>query len=101
MTIVYLGIAWIVGIWLGAATESPPWLWLSLGITTLLLAVIFRKHKQQKLGLVLIAFICLGAGRYISSQIRIDQDHIAYYIGQQEVTVTGLVDQEPDIFDRY
>ena len=101
MTIVYLGIAWLIGVWLGAATEGPLWLWLSLGIAGLVLAFVFRKQNQQRLWLALSAFIFLGAVRYISSQIHIDPDHVAFYNGQGEITITGLVTQEPEVYDRF
>ncbi len=100
MTIIYVGIAWLVGLAVGALTAGPLWSWLAIGLGALLMALLFRRHPEPRRWLVLLAFFCLGAARYESAAPTIDPDHVAYYNDAGEVIVTGTVIEEPAVRDQ-
>lgn len=102
MAIVYLGIAWFAGIWLAATWPQLPWfVWLVGMLGGVVLALWARRH-DVRLGLAVacLAAAAAGGGRYSLSVPTIDEAHVAYYNDAQEVTLTGLVVDEPDVRDR-
>jgi competence protein ComEC len=100
MTIIYVGIAWLVGLVAAAMTAGPLWLWLAIGIGALLAAVLLRHHPEPRRWLVLVAFFCLGAARYESAAPTIDPGHVAYFNGTGEVVLIGAVAEEPVVRDQ-
>ncbi len=100
MTIIYLGIAWLVGIALGAALDLPLWSWLISGFAAFLLALAFRRQRPA-LYLLLLGVLLLGAARLTFASRPINETHVANFNGTGEVVLTGLVVEEPDIRDRY
>jgi competence protein ComEC len=100
MTIIYVGIAWLVGLAVGATTAGPLWSWLAIGVGALFMALIFRRHPEPRRWLVLLAFFCLGAARYESAAPTIDADHVAYYNDSGEAILTGTVAGEPVVRDQ-
>ena len=100
MTIIYLGIAWLVGIALGAALDLPLWSWLISGLVACLLASLFHRHRPA-LYLVLLGALLLGAARLTLASLPIGESHVAHFNGASELILTGLVVEEPDIRDRY
>lgn len=100
MTLLYLSVAWLIGIALGASLDMPPEMFLWLALPPAGGALIWRRKSQARLlsacGLVLVA----GALRYSLVVPHFDRGTIAHYNGQKEVTVRGLVADEPDIRDR-
>ncbi|MGB3716113.1 MAG: ComEC family competence protein, partial [Candidatus Promineifilaceae bacterium] len=100
MIIIFLGIAWLLGLWIASLSNGSPWFWLAAGVVTLVLAIVFRRKKRMGLVLGIVAFLCLGAGRSESAATQIDAGHIAHYNGLNDVVLTGLVDDEPELHDR-
>ncbi|HSG15521.1 MAG TPA: DNA internalization-related competence protein ComEC/Rec2 [Anaerolineae bacterium] len=100
MTIIYVGIAWLVGLAAAAMTAGPLWLWLTIGVGALLAALLLRHHPEPRRWLVLVAFFCLGAARYESAAPIIDPDHIANYNDAGEVILIATVAEEPMIRDQ-
>jgi competence protein ComEC len=100
MTIIYVGIAWLVGLVVGAMTAGPLWSWLAIGLGALLMALLFRRHPEPRRWLVLLAFFCLGAARYESAAPTIDPDHVSFYNDTGEVVVIGTVTEEPAVRDQ-
>ena len=101
MTIIYLGIAWLIGIGLGAALDGPLWLWLALGVGGVVLAIIFHRQSEARLWLILLGALGLGAARYGFAETQIDENHIAFYNGMEEIVLTGVVTDEPAVSDRW
>ncbi|MFQ5401159.1 MAG: DNA internalization-related competence protein ComEC/Rec2 [Anaerolineae bacterium] len=100
MTIVYLGIAWLAGIWLASLVEWPLVSWLVVaGIGASGSALL--RHRRRA-GLMLLIFVGLGLGgaRTVTAVSPITSAHIASYNEAGEVTLTGLVVDEPDVRDR-
>ncbi|MCI0397696.1 MAG: ComEC/Rec2 family competence protein [Chloroflexi bacterium] len=99
MTIIYLAVAWFLGLWLAATAGRPGWLW---GLAAAMaLAATLATHRQplQRLALACLAFFFLGGVRYVAAVPAIDDSQVAFYNGQ-EVTLVGLVVEEPDIRDQ-
>lgn len=100
MAVIYVGIAWLIGLGLGALSESSMWLWLVVGVTGLVGAFIFRGYPKARLGLILISVLGLGAARYTAALPDLESpDQVAYYTDRGEVIIAGLVSGEPVIHD--
>jgi competence protein ComEC len=100
MIIIFLGIAWLLGLWIASLSNVSPWVWIAAGVVTLVLAIVFRRKKRMGLIFGMVAFLSFGAGRSESAVTQIDAGHIAHYNGLNDVVVTGLVDDEPELHDR-
>ncbi|MBE2198016.1 MAG: DNA internalization-related competence protein ComEC/Rec2 [Anaerolinea sp.] len=100
MTLVYLGIGWLIGIWLASIVDAPLWAWLVGGALGLIGALVAR--RQPRLSLLLMGLLGVGWGgaRYITAVPAITPAHIAYYNDSDTLTFVGLVADEPDIRDR-
>lgn len=99
MQFLVLTIFWLLGIVLGAKTDWPWSMWAGLFGIGLIAAVLLRWRPRFWLAAAGVVFLAAGGGRYFLAQPTINGQHIAFYNGQ-EVTVTGLVIEEPDIRDR-
>lgn len=96
MRLVYLGLAWILGIGLGTR-YSPPWLALALLVGgSLLFSVIFRHRKSW-----VWAGICLALlfGGWLRSQAIPEGDALMAYRGFYDLR--GVVAADPDVRDPY
>ncbi|MCP4424936.1 MAG: DUF4131 domain-containing protein, partial [Chloroflexi bacterium] len=101
MFVVYLGTAWFFGLWLASGVMLDGTTWLLLAGGGLVTAVILRRHQTVSWGAACIGLLALAGARYGTAVPTIDQNHIAYYNGTRNVTVTGLVIDEPDVRDRF
>ncbi len=101
MLIVYLGIAWFFGLWLASVVALDWPVWLAVAGVGLGTAVSLRKHRSISWGAACVLVLALAAIRYGTAVPTIDQNHIAYYNGTRNVTITGLVVDEPDVRDRF
>jgi len=101
MTLPYLVVAWLSGIYLQSVLTLPAWvLWLA---TPLLVAIILLwwREGRVRLGATCALFLLLGALRYDASLPRLDEGHLAYYNDRGTTTITGIVVESPDVRDRY
>ena len=99
MGIILIVIAWFAGIFL-AANFGGIYYFAALGlaIPTIGLASFTRfvvTIKQLQHIFFVIGFFALGWFRYGAQLPTIDQNHIAFYNGGDEVTITGIVSDEP------
>lgn len=101
MLIVYLGIAWFLGLWLASVVVFDWTIWLIVAGVGLGTAVFLRKSRPISWGATCVLFLALAAMRYGTAVPTIDANHIAYYNGTRNVTITGLVVDEPDVRDRF
>ncbi|WP_420645787.1 DNA internalization-related competence protein ComEC/Rec2 [Candidatus Leptofilum sp.] len=101
MLLVYLGIAWFLGLWLGSIVTVDWLIWLTIAGVGTVTAVFLRRSQSVRWGAICLAALALGAIRYGTAVPTIDQNHIAYYNGTRNVTITGLVVDEPDVRDRF
>ncbi len=103
MHIVLLALLWLTGIWIASITNFVIDWWALTGLCCLAAAVppLFRPSlRRYALYLLMIASFFLGGARYLLAQPSIDHNHIATYLDQKGVTITGQVVEEPDIRDR-
>jgi competence protein ComEC len=99
MTIIYLGVAWFLGIWLGQTLAVSSGVWLGGTAVATLTAVLLRSQPPAPLILACVAALCLGGARYQAAVPLIDENHIAFYNDQDAVILFGVVDAEPDVRD--
>jgi competence protein ComEC len=100
VTLIYLGCAWVAGIFLGARF-NPPLALISIGVIPLFL--LFRMRQNRKV--VVVASLCLfaffgGALYFQSSQPNINEEHLAFYNDQGTVVMKGVVSDQPELRDR-
>lgn len=109
MTLIYLGLAWFLGLWLASRPVVPAGFWLPSAVPPLLLllfsalpfAPVAVKSSSLRLLFACLAVLCLGGVRYTAALPVINANHIAYYNDQSAVTITGLVVDEPDVRDQW
>ena len=103
MTLIYLGCAWLTGVFLGSFLHLPSELvWL---LTFLPLAGLLLWRKDQRVRLISVCFLSLllGALRFNASAAPqdFDESHLAHYNDQGWVKIKGIVSGEPDVRDTY
>jgi len=103
MTLIYLGCAWLAGIFLGSLLHLSSrfvGLLTSLPLASLLL---WRKDQQVRLISVCFLSLLLGTLRFNASipPQHFDEGHLAHYNNQGWVKLVGIVNGEPDVRDTY
>ncbi len=100
MTGVYLGTAWLAGIWLASNFNWPVSTWFIIGILGLVGSLFAQNRIGLRLGLISVTAVGFGGARYITAVPAITPSHIAHYNDGDEISLTGLVIAEPDVRDR-
>jgi competence protein ComEC len=100
LTLIYLGCAWVAGIFLGARFNSPLAL-LAIGLIPL--PLLFRVRQNRKA--IVVVSLCLfaffgGALHFQSTQPIINQEHLAFYNERGTVVLRGVVSDQPELRDR-
>jgi len=97
-----LGTMWLLGITAGRYLPLTGWQWLTLAAGAFTFAFLLRKNPLHRWLFLLLIPICLGAARYLPSEIMKQPEHIAFYNDLDiKATVTGVVVADPDVRDRY
>ncbi len=100
MQLFLLGMMWLLGISAGRYLPLTGWQWLTLTAGAFLFALLFRRNQLHRWLFLLLIPLCLGAARYLPSEIIKQPGHIAFYNDLDvKTTVTGVVVADPD--DRY
>jgi competence protein ComEC len=100
MTLVYLSVAWVAGIYIGSWMSWPAILF-GLGVVPLLGTVFVFRRKATVMAALCLALLAGGVLRYQASLPADDDGQLLRSLnGQGEVEVTGLVVDSPDIRDR-
>ena len=94
MTLVYLALAWLVGIALGAAVPRPPLLWAVCALAGALTGAAGRRERALRVGGALLLAVALGALRLALSPL--DASPLRDYRDGPPVTLVGVVDQAPE-----
>ena len=115
MLLVYLAVAWLVGIFLGRVLWSPgiiscatppTWVWEVVSAALIVGAIFLRRRRKVRLALVLLLFAILGGWRYQSHPPEpcFTTSDLAYHNGSQDhplwVTIEGTISNYPDERDR-
>ncbi len=101
MTLIYLGIAWLAGIFLGFLLNLPVLFVALVGLVPLVSLFLWRENSQVRLASLCALALLLGAWRYSSAVPHFDEGSLAYYNEQGWVRLTGVVRGEPDVRDTY
>lgn len=99
MLLIYLSIAWVIGILLGAKFSISPF-WLLLSLLPLPFFFVFRQRKKLVMTLALIILVVLGGlVRYQSSLPVLDKNHVKFY-NDQKIELKGIINRAPDVSDK-
>ncbi len=95
MTLLYLSLSWIIGIYLGSKLALA-WGIIFIGLIPFCM-VPFLKWKSQ----LLVAGFCLialfgGSVRFQTSLPDVDEHSLQFYNGQGDITIEGMVSTEPE-----
>lgn len=96
MTLVYLSLALVIGIYLGTHFTLPLDTVLPIIASVLLVALLFRKNRPILLGGLCFALLLCGALRFA---VVPSGDALKPYIGEGTVQITGVVVEEPEPSD--
>jgi competence protein ComEC len=97
MTLVYVGLAWMGGIWLASVWDPvPAGLWGGSAILAGLAAFWLRRRPHVPILFLCLAAICAGGLRYQLAQPTIDDTHVTYFNEGDPVTFSGRVVREPE-----
>ncbi|MEM7799427.1 MAG: DNA internalization-related competence protein ComEC/Rec2 [Chloroflexota bacterium] len=100
--ILFLAIFWGLGIGLASFRPDiaqPVWIGIG-GLSFLISLILFRFEPRIALLFAAVGMLGFGGFRYLSAQPVIDETHIAFYLDQRGVVLTGQIVDEPDIRDR-
>jgi competence protein ComEC len=100
MSIIYWGICWFAGLWLASVSGLSLPIWLVIGAVGGAGAVLFGRQAHARVTLLCLCALGWGAARYTTAVPQINSTHIAAYNDTANVTLTGLVVDEPDVRDR-
>ncbi len=98
--LIYLSIAWIIGIYIASLFYFPLFLWLLLSLLPLSVAWLWRDGRVR-LWAWCGLFVTLGAARYALALPRFDEHSVATYNDRGWVTLVGVAATEPDVRDTY
>ncbi len=101
MTVLYLASAWLAGIYLASVLKVPAWVLLLALILPSAIALLWWRDSRIRQGALCPLFLLLGALRYDLALPHLDEGSLAYYNGRGEVTLVGVVADEPEVRDRY
>jgi competence protein ComEC len=101
VTLIYLGIAWLAGVFLSSLLNLPALFLALVGLVPLVSLFLWRESPQVRLASVCALALILGAWRYSSAVPHFDESSLAYYNEQGWVKLTGVVRGEPDVRDTY
>ena len=100
MALIYLGCAWVAGIFLGARF-NPPLALILIGLIPLPLLFFF--HRQRKI--IILASLSLlalfgGVFYYQFSLPTVNENCLQFYNDRGAVAIEGMVNADPDVRDK-
>ncbi|MBN1401077.1 MAG: ComEC/Rec2 family competence protein [Anaerolineae bacterium] len=101
MTLVYLTVAWAIGLILASMLRLPaPVFGFGVGLGVVITAWLRARRQSCLIGLLLVA-VSLGALRWSMVQPTFDAEHLAHYNDIGQVTIRGHISAEPSVRDTY
>jgi len=100
VSLIFLSLAWVAGIFLGSKFNLPLAL-ISTGLIPLPLLFFARQHRKP----IILASLCLvalfsGAFYFQSSLPTVDENHLQFYNDRGKVEIRGVVDKAPELSDK-
>lgn len=100
MALIYLSIAWVIGIYIGSKVALPLWAF-ALGVIPLSLIPFLSRHKTTLILSCLCLFAFLGGNlQFQSSLPQIDEQHLLFYNDQGKTEIEGMLTTEPEARDK-
>jgi competence protein ComEC len=97
MILVYLGSAWLVGIYLASLFHVPTGLiWLA-AVLPAAVVILWWRERPIRLASVCCLALLLGALRFYATLPRFDEHSLVHYNDTGWTTVKGIVAAEPDV----
>jgi len=101
MGVVYVSIAWLVGLGLAVHSNGVLWPWLLVAGISLFGILFIPRNPQVRLAFFALLAFSLGATRYIRALPELaNPGHIAYFNNKGQLVLTGVVSSEPVIHDQ-
>jgi competence protein ComEC len=96
MALIYLSIAWVIGIYLGSRLALP-WVIIFIGLVPLIFIPFFLKYKKQLI-LACFCLLCVFGGciRFQTSVPVVTEHTLQFYNDSGFITVEGTVCTEPE-----
>lgn len=101
MTLIYLTLAWLLGIALAGWLQPPLVILLALAGLAFSYLLLWWREPGARIRGACALLLLAGALRFYFGQPRLGADHIASHNDRGPVTLIGVVDADPDIRDRY
>lgn len=118
MPLLWISLAFLLGIILAHAASLPAWVWLFIAALVFALSLFFRylitrnPNYESRIAksapqlstfhFLLPTFLLLGSAYYQFRQPNIDSFHVAFYNDRAyDVLITGALTEPPDYRDRY
>jgi len=100
MILLYLGIAWLLGIYLTSLLQVPTELiWLAAALPVAVV-ILWWRERSIRLGGACCLALLLGALRFRVSIPQLDDHSLAHYNDTGWTTIKGVVASEPDVRDQ-
>jgi competence protein ComEC len=101
MTLIILGLAWLVGTALARWLEPPLPILGLLAVPALAAALLWRREPGPRLAALCALALLAGAARLVWATPHFGPDDLAYYNDSGQVRLVGVVADEPDVRDTY
>lgn len=100
MTLVYLCLAWLAGIFLGSLVQLPPAVSAAVCLLTIAAAGLWWKHDYIRIPAFCMLALVVAMARYTSALPAPEERSVGFYVGPRPVDVGVVVAAEPDVRDQ-
>ncbi|XUX00464.1 MAG: DNA internalization-related competence protein ComEC/Rec2 [Dehalogenimonas sp.] len=95
MVLIVLSLAWVIGIWIGSQLTLSP-LWLLAAIIPAALWFVRQWRLKAVVGCLVFLLLVGGAAFFHSAETKVDENHVAFYVGQEAYSFEGTVSRPPE-----
>ncbi len=100
MTLIFLSIAWVAGILVGANYGLTPSV-ISIGIVPLILIPFLSRHRKALLICSFCLFAFVGGNVYFQTSLpRINKQYLQFYNDQGVAEIKGMITSDPEVQDK-
>jgi len=100
MTLIFLSLCFLIGIYVGSVEQISPLIALILGLVFTVAAIVGRRDGQVRLAALCLVAVTAGVLRYGMMVQPLGAGSIGEHVGPRPVEVGGVVVSEPDIRDQ-
>ena len=100
MALIYLSIAWVIGIYIGSKLTFPLWAFAT-GMIPLFLIPFLLQHRTKLILFCLCLLVFLGGNLYYQASLpQIDEEHLQFYNDQGKIEIEGIIITDPETRDK-